>query len=347
MRFIHIADVHLGAVPDPGCPWSALREKEIWSTFKKVIRLAEKEEIDLLLIAGDLFHRQPLVRELREVNYLFGTIPDTEIVWCAGNHDYMKSDSAYRKIDWVKNAHGFFSQRPEAIHIPRLDTWVYGFSYEQREIQENIVRGIRPNGEPGSHILMVHGGDDKHVPFRAEDGSGFDYVALGHIHKPEILVPNRMAYAGALEPLDRNDIGPHGLMYGKLENGQVRAGFVSVAERSYLNLDAAIHSTTTQLALEQKVRELIAQKGRENIFRVRIRGYRSPDMDFDTEPLYLLGNVAEVRDETHPCYDIEVLKKQQAGTLVGEYIRCFDGKDGTVEQKALYYGLQALMETEL
>ena len=25
MRFIHIADVHLGAVPDAGCPWSAYR----------------------------------------------------------------------------------------------------------------------------------------------------------------------------------------------------------------------------------------------------------------------------------------------------------------------------------
>lgn len=26
MRFIHMADVHLGAVPDSGCPWSAFRE---------------------------------------------------------------------------------------------------------------------------------------------------------------------------------------------------------------------------------------------------------------------------------------------------------------------------------
>ena len=33
MRFIHMADVHLGAVPDSGCPWSAFRENEIWETI--------------------------------------------------------------------------------------------------------------------------------------------------------------------------------------------------------------------------------------------------------------------------------------------------------------------------
>ena len=37
MRFIHMADVHLGAVPDSGCPWSAFRENEIWETFVRVI----------------------------------------------------------------------------------------------------------------------------------------------------------------------------------------------------------------------------------------------------------------------------------------------------------------------
>ena len=36
MRFIHLADVHLGAVPDRGCPWSKEREEEIWSTFRRV-----------------------------------------------------------------------------------------------------------------------------------------------------------------------------------------------------------------------------------------------------------------------------------------------------------------------
>lgn len=347
MRFIHIADVHLGAVPDSGCPWSALREKEIWETFKRVIQLAGKERIDLLLIAGDLFHRQPLVREIREVNYLFSTIPKVQIVWMAGNHDYMRNDSAYKKIEWCPNVHGFFSQQPGEIHLPELSTWIYGLSYENREIRENPYHTIHPNGQPGYHILLAHGGDEKHIPFKPQDVAGFDYAALGHIHKHEILVPDQAAYAGALEPLDRTETGDHGLIYGQVEKGRTKIRFIPAACRSYLQLELLIDPSMTQMKLEQMVKDGIEQRGRQNIYLVKLKGYRNSDMEFDAEPFYKLGNVAEIQDVTLPYYDLEKLKRQQEGTLIGDYIRCFDGKNGTVEQKALFYGLQALMETEL
>ena len=79
IRFIHLADVHLGAVPDRGCPWSREREEEIWETFRRVIVGIRKNPVDLLFIAGDLFHRQPLLRELREVDDLFASVPDTRV----------------------------------------------------------------------------------------------------------------------------------------------------------------------------------------------------------------------------------------------------------------------------
>ena len=47
MRFIHMADVHLGAVSDSGCPWSAFRENEIWETFVRVIDQIREEKIEL------------------------------------------------------------------------------------------------------------------------------------------------------------------------------------------------------------------------------------------------------------------------------------------------------------
>ena len=45
---------------------------------------------DLLLVAGDLFHRQPLLRELKEVDGLFASLDRTQVVLVAGNHDYMR-----------------------------------------------------------------------------------------------------------------------------------------------------------------------------------------------------------------------------------------------------------------
>ena len=49
MRFIHLADVHLGAVPDRGCPWSDKRENEIWETFRRVIAGIRENPVDLYL----------------------------------------------------------------------------------------------------------------------------------------------------------------------------------------------------------------------------------------------------------------------------------------------------------
>ena len=67
MKFIHIADVHLGMVPDSGKPWSKDRAEEIWKTFRKVMQICNREKTDLLLVAGDLFHGQPGKKDLKEV----------------------------------------------------------------------------------------------------------------------------------------------------------------------------------------------------------------------------------------------------------------------------------------
>lgn len=84
MKFIHVSDVHLGIKPDVGKPWSEKRAQDIWDSFAEVIDAAVELKPDFLLISGDLFHAQPLKRELREVNYLFSRIPQTKIILMAG-----------------------------------------------------------------------------------------------------------------------------------------------------------------------------------------------------------------------------------------------------------------------
>ena len=56
-----------------------------------------------------------------------------------------------------------------------------------------------------THILLAHGGDARHIPvdWNRLKTSGFDYIAFGHIHKPQIMKkPGKLAYAGALEPVE-------------------------------------------------------------------------------------------------------------------------------------------------
>ena len=103
MRFIHTGDIHLGAMPESRKEWAKNRGDEIWQTFERLIKKIKAQPVDMLIIAGDLFHRQPLLRELKEVDYLFSTIPETKVVLCAGNHDAIKKGSFYDGFKWSDN----------------------------------------------------------------------------------------------------------------------------------------------------------------------------------------------------------------------------------------------------
>lgn len=351
IRFIHLADVHLGAVPDRGCPWSREREEEIWETFRRVIVTIRKSPVDLLFIAGDLFHRQPLISELREINDLFATISQTRIFLMAGDNDYMKEDSFYRTFKWNENVSLFDEESRTCIEIPDKNIYVYGLSYEHKEIHEALYDDWKRSDKRGFHVLMAHGGDEEHIPmdFRKMAEGGFDYVALGHRCQQQAPLKDWMLYSGALEPIDRNDLGEHGYIEGTYDEGKVRTRFVPFASRSYQNLLLTVREGSTQHTLEEMLRNEIMKRGGKNIYRVIIQGTRSPGSLLLAERLKSMGNIVEVLDESRPAYDLEKLHEQYKGTLIGDYIEQFpdNGRRPVVQDKALYHGLQALLNASV
>ena len=79
-----------------------------------------------------------------------------------------------------------------------------------------------------------------------------------------------------------------------------------------------------------------------------LQGSRAPEFVPLTERFKRLGNIVEVLDESAPAYDLEELYRRYSGTLIGDYIGYFRGrKISVVEEKALYHGLQALLETSI
>ena len=351
IRFIHLADVHLGAVPDRGCPWSREREEEIWETFRRVIVTIRKSPVDLLFIAGDLFHRQPLISELREINDLFATISQTRIFLMAGDNDYMKEDSFYRTFKWNENVSLFDEESRTCIEIPDKNIYVYGLSYEHKEIHEALYDDWKKSDKRGFHVLMAHGGGEEHIPmdFRKMAEGGFDYVALGHRCQQQAPLKDWMLYSGALEPIDRNDLGEHGYIEGTYDEGKVRTRFVPFASRSYQNLLLTVREGSTQHTLEEMLRNEIMKRGGKNIYRVIIQGTRSPGSLLLAERLKSMGNIVEVLDESRPAYDLEKLHEQYKGTLIGDYIEQFpdNGRRPVVQDKALYHGLQALLNASV
>ncbi|MCC2254202.1 DNA repair exonuclease [Ruminococcus sp. CLA-AA-H200] len=346
MKFIHIADVHLGAEPEAGHLKREDRARELWDTFEEAVGLCDRESVDLLLIAGDLFHRQPLVRELKEVNYLFSRLSHTRVVLIAGNHDYIRMDSNYRTFQWADNVYPLFGKEMEYVEFPDIQTSVCGLSYHAREIRKPLYDGVRAPGVQPCEILLAHGGDDRHIPIDRDQlaQSGFDYIALGHIHKPQALIRNRAVYAGALEPVDRNDTGAHGYVYGEIKNGEAHIRWIPFAGREYVHLEIPVEKTDTGGSIGKKIEKSINESGNENIYKILLKGRRDADIEFDTGRLAGLGNIMEVLDETAPDLDLERICEENRGTLIRNYIERFAGcEEGSEEYQALCEGVEALL----
>lgn len=355
MKFIHIADVHLGATPDSNMHWAKERQKEIWQSFKNIISLCNKEKVDLLLIAGDLFHKQPLIRDLKEINYYFSTLETAHVVIMAGNHDHISPRSNYNGYQWDERVHMFLRDSLEVIEFPHINTRVYGFSYLTRDITEPKYNHIelqeynKNKIEEPIHILLAHGGDEKSIPMNHKSllKLGFDYIALGHIHKPRIF-GERMAYSGSLEPLDKNELGQRGYILGEIredEEKSIDIRFVKSSHREYKKLKILVDQDMTNGSLIDRIKNEISKEGTEHIYQIYLEGFRDENICFDKDAIYSYGNILEVIDESVPDYDFDALYRENSDNIIGMFIkRIRESNDGDeINRKALYYGIAALL----
>ncbi|MCD8104906.1 MAG: DNA repair exonuclease [Lachnospiraceae bacterium] len=349
MRFMHIADVHLGAAPDHGYVWSKDRGRELWETFRQCIADANEKKVDLLLIAGDLFHRQPEPRELKEVNYLFSTLPNTAVALIAGNHDYLAPGSPYQDYPWNENVVCLFSGECERVRLPDLKTEIYGFSYHQQEIPAPLYDNLAAEKSDYFKILLAHGGDARHIPLDREKlgKAGFDYIALGHIHKPQVFIRNLAMYAGALEPIDRDDTGPHGYIIGEVQRKKVKLSFVEKARRQYRKEEVLVTEEDTAFSVREKIAETVRLKGSQDTYQITLTGFRHPRFRPDVGEYLKCGRILEVADRTAPAFHVEELRQRYRGQMIGNYIDSFGSEPkNLIEQKALTYGLEALLYPE-
>lgn len=346
MLIIHTADLHLGASPDAGEPWGKNRKQELWDSFEKLIECVEEQQADLLLIAGDLFHRPPLLRELREVNDRFSSLSRTKVILMAGNHDYVGANSFYRRFCWAENVHFFEKQEISSVKFPELNVEVYGLSYHKKEIRERLYDDVKPEDNGYYHILLAHGGDEKHIPYTREKlaKSGFDYIAFGHIHKPGIMIAGKAVMAGSLEPTDHTCEGIHGYVRLEVKDGRNDISLMPFAGREYQKIVLNLTTEDTMGSICRRLGEKVTELGEKNIYDVIIRGKRHASLEIMEEKIKSTGNIRAVVDESDKHYDYEQLKREYEGCLLQKYISSFEESDSTLEKRALAYGTEAILE---
>lgn len=350
MRFMHISDVHLGVVPDEGKSWSEQRAKSIWETFAETVAEAGRQKVDFLLISGDLFHRQPLKRELKEVNYLFSQIPEVKVALIAGNHDHMQQKCYYLNFEWAKNVYFFKEEAVTKIDFAEENVTIYGMSYWHKKLPQRYYDNLGEVNPNRINILLAHGGDDNHIPYSASQvlGQGIDYIAGGHLHTGRQMVENRAIIAGPLEPTESKEVGPHGYWMGEIikQAGETKSNchFFSVKKCEYCNEIISMTPEMTMFELENRIRMLTEKGETYKLYRIFLEGYVDADWEPDIFHLEELPRVAAVFSEVRPDYDYDKIYEEEQDSLLGRYIGQMKKlPQDVITKKAMEYGVNALL----
>lgn len=254
VRFIHAADLHLDS------PFNGLQSmpekylKEVReSTFQAIAMLVEnaiKRQVDFVLISGDIYdsddrsiRAQAFFRKKMNMLQKHGI----EVYLIHGNHDYVTEGAAHLKMP--ENVH-IFGEKPESKTFQTSEgelVCLTGFSYHKKWITEKKIEDY-PMRKQGAdwHIGMLHGyfegGSEQHAkyaPFTMQDlkRKGYDYWALGHIHKRQILSQHPLiCYPGNTQGRNKKESGEKGFLLVELSEAEQKIEFIPTASIEWFNL---------------------------------------------------------------------------------------------------------------
>lgn len=356
IKFVHTGDIHLGLQFNNvsfNKEAATTRRVELWSTFQRLVEYSQNKKMDFLFIAGDLFESKYFsLGDIRRLRDILKKAEDVNIIITAGNHDYLNERSLYNQLEWSKNVFIFKDKEIESLDFPELDTTIYGYSWDRIEIRENqLFNNHSINSDRANKILVIHGdiaSSSNYLPLNMEilNKLNLDYIALGHIHKPEVF-SNKMAYCGSLEPLDFGELGERGFIQGYIDNNETKIEFVPFSKRKFLYKSIDIDENMGYQDIHNLISSVDGNKDMD-YYRIELKGYIQHDIDVNSLFTMLKSDFyyIEIINNTSPDYDLEALESDYKDSIIGEFIIEMQSKglENPTVKKALYYGLDALLK---
>ena len=361
IKIIHTGDIHMGIGFKKASfsgEFAKKRRNEIKETFYKIIHRAGDENIDFLLISGDLFEDEYItIGEIKEVNNYFGKINKTKIVIIAGNHDpIINNKSFYKIINWSDNVY-ILDTTLQKISFEDKNVDIYGLSWNRKSIKENLFENVQIDNEDRINILIAHGDiyqNSNYLPINKDNiiSKGFDYVALGHIHKHD-FIKNNIVYPGSPEPLDFGETGRHGIVEGTITKDSIDIVFLPFAKREFVTIDVDVDEYMTIEDIIDNIKDIVKEYRFDDLYRFSLNGIRDKDILFDTQ--YIKDRIqehviyAEIIDNTTPDYDLNKLKQENENNVIGKYIEYMEMQNiqDDISKLALYEGIEALLSEKV
>jgi len=279
-KFIHISDIHLGREITKKYNFlDSTQETRVRRSPIKVldnlVSLAEEEEVDFILLAGDTFdddmpssdnYFKKFKNFLNKLDLL-----NIDIYIVLGNHD-VDSDllKSFESKKLPDNTYVFPAKSAGTFTIDNFKVAIHGQSYPKKEVTEKLVEKF-PKPKSGYYnIGLIHTSyentyklDETHnyAPTNKAmlDKSDYNYWAFGHIHKREILIddPYIAVYPGNPQGLSTK---PSETCNDNLEGKGCYVVEVNNfdAELTFKPLDdARFFTVTTEVKKDQEISEIV------------------------------------------------------------------------------------------
>lgn len=363
MKFVHIADMHFDK------PFSSLnkienlgevRRLEQRNAFRKMIEYSKENKIELLLIAGDLYE-QEYVKEstIHFINELFKEIPETQIFISPGNHDPYLKNSYYATYPWSENVHIFEGEKLEKVVLE--NTNIYGFGFSDFYCMNSPIIEMEIEDKEKTNLLITHASLDGATNIGGENSfsyqpiastilknKGFDYVALGHIHKRSSLEGNTIIYPGSTISGGFDELGLHGMVVGEIENKKLTLEFVPLDEREFIELEKKMDSIFSFEELIEEINNLNIDI--KKLCKLILTGKRNFSIEINKlQEMIQNKQIVKIKDKTKIKLDKSELKKlANEETLKGIFLKNMleeiekQPEKEEIIEKAIEIGLEAL-----
>lgn len=337
VKILHCADVHIGVADSSLGRLAATRRYETLLTFEKIIDTAKSNDVQVIAIAGDLFDSNSVDPTLTEpVFEKIATVPQIKVVFAAGNHDPLNSDSPFIRENKPDNLF-VFGTEDECITFDDLKLHVYGKSFASAHIRGEARFSITPPDDGYINLMVLHGDlrNDMNSDYNAITPAfikncKIDYVALGHVHKrTEIGCCGNtyMAYCGCPEGQGFDELEEKGVYIGNIGKGVCSLEFMPISKRRHISEKIDITGLSTSAEIANKIlsalKDKYGEETQDNLYKAELIGKIAENTVISTEQL--TGRLSEelyyikIKDKTE--FDIDLKLLSQEKNLKGIFVK--------------------------
>lgn len=339
MKIIHCADLHLNSKMEThfDLAKSVSRKKEILNTFVRMVDFANKNNVEVVIFAGDVFDSSKITKETMDT--FFKAIeknPAITFLYLSGNHDekVVLGDNIPQNLKFFNDYWTKFVFNNVVITGIELTKKNYIVASSDLDLDENNV-----------NIVVLHGQTTNTNPSTQNDinikeykNKNIDYMALGHIHEYRLeTLDNRgvFCYSGTLEGRGFDETGEKGFSLIEINGNKLTSKFISFATRVIQIIKVDITNVENQFELQNLVEKTVKNVNKENIIRVELTGSIAPTFNKSLSVIEKILSkefyYVEISDK-HLKIKLENLDTSSV-SLIGEFTKLVLSSDLDEKQK--------------